>query len=989
MIARRRNRLALLAAVALQATPALLQAQTSGTWINPFGGSWTSPNNWNSFPSVPGDGGVATFPAGSWNSTIISLPSSPITLSRIELNGPSVYSTFNSGSLVFAGPAILDVNGNTQSNTWVNAFGGAHAVARIVTSSGLIKNGNGVLLAASFGSISGGITVNGGTLIAGANYPLSASNGTVTLNGGALFSSDFGRFVDVAVAIGAGGGTIISGSSNVQFNSDVTGDSTLTLGRTSFGGFTLRSSAAFSGQLYVNSQLELVNSGALPSLAKLDLADSLLLTNSTTVNFNRVPDTMPLYLRGALLQATGSSVNPGIETLGPATLEGAVTQIVSNQYLDLNFDSISRSGRAILSKGNSTFTLRITGAAPALSGSGAVSTADVGIIPWARSVQGGISPLTFDSGMLRPLNSLEFVGTVPSIVATYNLKLTSDATMSSPGAVNSLTVVPGSSSMNFAGAGTLSISSGAMFLQGSSGNTSTTIGVPIHFGSVEGIIHTSTTASTGTVTLAGPISGSGGVTVAGSVTLSGTSSYTGATTINGRVRLESDVNAGSPGPLGIDASPVVINFNNVTSTVAATPMNGITLYPAPGGTILFNRDLIVRSDNPAVADSLNLGSLTGGAGSAEISGNIQLDGPLSLVGSAKPGSEGFVVSGQITGSGRLVNPSYVTLTGDNTFTGGVVMGFATLTAGSDTALGAGTLWFTNVDGARLSASAPITLSNPIQLSAPARIGGTQPITLAGPIDLYGGSRILYVDNTATTTITGDISNGSLTKSGTGLLNVSRVRIPKLTVSVGTVRILPNGTASGTSRLQALTISASAVSQLDLTNNNLILDYTGDIGSMLSTVQQDLFTSRLMTSMPADGHALGYADNSLLGLTLFAGQAVDPTSILIKYTFTGDANLDGSVNAVDLSSLATNWQSSAQHWVAGDFNYDGSVNIADLYLLALNWGKGAGPVGSLSAALARVDLPSTPIPEPGKFLAALLSVVFMTRRCRRDRNSALN
>lgn len=986
MIVQQRSRVALLAAAALHAAPVLLHAQVSGTWINPYNGTWTNPSNWSSNPLVPGDGGVATLPAGSWGPTIITLPAPSVTLSRIEVSGPSPYSIFTSGTIAFTGPAIIDASGNSQSNTWVSPFNGAHSFGRMVSTSGLIKNGNGVLLTTSFGSISGGITVNGGTLVSGSNLPLAPSNGTLTLNGGALYHSDFSNFAGIPVAVGPGGGTMVSALGNVQITADITGDSTLTFGRGSAGSFQLRSAASFSGVLYSLGQLELVNNGAFPNLAKLDMTDSLLLTNTTTVNFNRLPDPMPLYLRGSALQGSGNSATPGVELIGPTTIAGGVSQVISNQYLDLNFSSISRTDRAVLSKGNSTFTLRITGAAPALSGSGTVGSADVGIIPWARSVQLGISPMTVDSGVVRPLNSLEFVGSVPSIVATYNLKLTSDATMSSPGTANSLTVAPGASSFNFSGNGTLSISSGAIFLQGSSGNTTTTIGVPIHFGAAEGIIHTSTSISAGTVLIAGPISGSGGLTVAGTVTLSGTSNYTGATSISGRVRLDHDVIAGSPGPLGADTSPVTIYSNNITSFTNASPLNGITLYPTPAGTIIFNRDLIIRSDNPAVADSLNLGSVTAGTGSAQITGNIQLEGPLSIIGLGKPGSAGFVVSGQITGPGRLAALSDVTITGDNSFTGGVVMNAGTVMIGSNTALGSGTVWFTNADGVRLGATVPVTLSNPIQLAAPARISGDQPITLAGPIDLYGGARTLFTENTATTTITGDVSNGSLTKSGAGLLEMSRVRLPKLTISSGTVRILPNGTASGTSRLQALTIAASALTQLDLTDNSLVLDYTGGIGSMLSTVQQDLLSGRLTTSLPAGGHTLGYADNAVLGLSSFGGIAVDSSSILIDYTFSGDANLDGMVNAIDLSSLASHWQQTSQFWTSGDFNYDGSVDIFDLYLLSTNWGSGVPAALPFASELAAMHLPSLWVPEPGGALLLLIELQLLHTIARKRRRN---
>ena len=51
---------------------------------------------------------------------------------------------------------------------------------------------------------------------------------------------------------------------------------------------------------------------------------------------------------------------------------------------------------------------------------------------------------------------------------------------------------------------------------------------------------------------------------------------------------------------------------------------------------------------------------------------------------------------------------------------------------------------------------------------------------------------------------------------------------------------------------------------------------------------------------------------------------------------GDANLDGKVNAADLNSLALSWRGNSAAWSDGDFNADGVVDAADLNALALNW-----------------------------------------------------
>ena len=71
--------------------------------------------------------------------------------------------------------------------------------------------------------------------------------------------------------------------------------------------------------------------------------------------------------------------------------------------------------------------------------------------------------------------------------------------------------------------------------------------------------------------------------------------------------------------------------------------------------------------------------------------------------------------------------------------------------------------------------------------------------------------------------------------------------------------------------------------------------------------------------------------------------VNPTSILMRYTQAGDADLDGQVGMTDFNALAGNFGGSGMYWWQGDMNYDGIVNALDLNAIAINWGQtGATP-----------------------------------------------
>ena len=160
---------------------------------------------------------------------------------------------------------------------------------------------------------------------------------------------------------------------------------------------------------------------------------------------------------------------------------------------------------------------------------------------------------------------------------------------------------------------------------------------------------------------------------------------------------------------------------------------------------------------------------------------------------------------------------------------------------------------------------------------------------------------------------------------------------------------PNSPA-GTIIARSLSIPSGMV--LDLTNNSMIIDYTG--ASPAQTVRDLLgsayafgaWSGQGLTSSTAGAStfpgktSLGWLDNNGGQFANFAGQPVDNTSILIKYTYAGDATLDGQVDVADLGVLASYWQSSGE-WSEGDFDYTAFVDINDLGILASNWQAGVG------------------------------------------------
>ena len=210
-------------------------------------------------------------------------------------------------------------------------------------------------------------------------------------------------------------------------------------------------------------------------------------------------------------------------------------------------------------------------------------------------------------------------------------------------------------------------------------------------------------------------------------------------------------------------------------------------------------------------------------------------------------------------------------------------------------------------------------------------------------------------------------------------------------------------AGGSLRTTTLTIDAAGGGRLDLTDQPMVVDYaTGQSpqaavrghlksGSGGGTWDGNGIHSSVATALPGR-RAVGYGEASeVLGLTgtntaQWNGQTVDASSLLLRGTVSGDANLDGVTNFNDLLALAKNYNVvGTGRWTTGDFNYDDNVNFVDLLSLAKNY-NAALPAGSIPGATAafQADLASAfaAVPEPSVVAFASVLTPLLMRRSRR-------
>ncbi len=113
-------------------------------------------------------------------------------------------------------------------------------------------------------------------------------------------------------------------------------------------------------------------------------------------------------------------------------------------------------------------------------------------------------------------------------------------------------------------------------------------------------------------------------------------------------------------------------------------------------------------------------------------------------------------------------------------------------------------------------------------------------------------------------------------------------------------------------------------------------------------------------------------------TSFDGQTVSNTDILVKYTYEGDANLDGIVNGDDYDLIDNGFNNDLTGWRNGDFNYDGVVNGDDYTLINNGFNnEGAGTLTIVAQDTAQVA--SVPEPTSLWLLAAGMASLLARRR----------
>ncbi|MGL7615782.1 autotransporter-associated beta strand repeat-containing protein [Salmonella sp. NW856] len=250
------------------------------------------------------------------------------------------------------------------------------------------------------------------------------------------------------------------------------------------------------------------------------------------------------------------------------------------------------------------------------------------------------------------------------------------------------------------------------------------------------------------------ISGSGQVVKSGDemLTLSGANSYTGGTTISGGTLVATNVEALGSGDV-TDNATLELNtggtFDNVISGSGQVVKSGdemLTLSGAnsyTGGTTISGGTLVATN-----VEALGSGDVTDNA-------TLELN-------------TGGTFDNVISGSGQVVKSGddALTLSGNNSYTGGTLISGGTLVASNVDALGSGDV----TDNATLEMNTGGDFDNAISGSGQVVKSGDETLTLSGANSYTGGTTIsggTLVANNVEALGTGDVTNNATLELNTG------------------------------------------------------------------------------------------------------------------------------------------------------------------------------------------------------------------------------
>ncbi len=962
-------------------------AQSNGTYSASGSSNWSTAGSWLG-GTIPDSNGVATFDnfRGQLTNATVTVDTTSRTLSQINFNQSfSMGIAASGGASIVMGSSGLTLNSIASlTSSPASFYNGVNAISAPITGTGdLIKIGTGNVALSGTNTFTGTIRLNEGALwlsassAAAQNTALGNLANAIEFNGGTLGVTGQTFTTSRSIIVNAGGATTRN-FANSTWNGTLTGGGLLNnqLGTLTLGGNV----SGFTGGIRVdNSTVTLSGTSALGGSSSIVVGGSLNVSNATTNVSNRL-NGRGIASFGGNVSYTGNASAASTESAGNLTLSSGTTTISvtpgTNQSATLTFSGLTREDRSIAyfrgtSLGSApaanVANVRFTNSPGTLIGGGGTTATNASILPFAIGSATGavtsgttISFVTWDGTTQRivPLNTTTGYATnLGNAASDDNVSLGANASVNIGGqTVNSLRF-GGAFTLAGGASDVLTVTSGAVL---STTNTAV-INAPLNFGANEGVVF-----SSGALTINGPISGTNGITKAGvgSLTLGANNTYTGTTTLtHGNTTVAGGVvtaDGSAPSVFGQDTS--AIRMHSSSNTV------GVPTRLWTTGNLVVNRNFDVKLGGAQVT---GIGTAGNSANeSLTFNGNVSLNAYspdiLSRYVTIEGGdniAESVTFNGDVSGNGglRAAFGSYTVLAGNNSYSGGTLIGLSSLTNGatnntlqvttetwdarSSTAFGTGTIFIHGsanttqpvlTTGLILSSgNGTNTFANDVMLTNGfARFGGTQALNLNGNITLNSGATnnsVISVESLAApVTINGNIAAGGLIKHGVGtlVLTGSKTYSGQTIVREGTLSVSSIGNGGTAGNLgQAPAASNYLVLSGNAVGNTGILNYTGngETTDRLLTLQgtggtiSANGTGALIFGNTTGTIGMGAGTQTINGVTLVANAGVIALSttaasqIVVGSTVTGSGTgipanttvTEVGANYVRLSTTGTN------------------------------------------------------------------------------------
>jgi hypothetical protein len=380
---------------------------------------------------------------------------------------------------------------------------------------------------------------------------------------------------------------------------------------------------------------------------------------------------------------------------------------------------------------------------------------------------------------------------------------------------------------------------------------------------------------------------------------------------------------------------IALNGNQTVGEITFNDTQSYAIVPGTGGALTIDD----TGDAGGVYPSISA-----------ISGNQSISVPVSLAAGLNVNvNTGSIlnINGNLTGVGGLIvggqgtlNLSGIDNYGDTNVTGGTLAVYGVVLSNNVTVAASANL---NVNGS-LSPSAALTADGSVKFGA--NSGDTVVARTLGSLSIGSGGTVALAANAnsnRTVLVTGALTIAGTSADWTGKLDLNDNDM-----------IVQNGN---------LTNIVSQIKEGFNASGGYWNGAGGIVSTSAATATNFLTTLGAIQNDNGDGTPL-YGSGAPYGL--FDGQNPGEAAVLVKYTYYGDADLNGVVDGRDYSRIDIGFREHLTGWVNGDFNYDGVVDGSDYSLIDNAYNFQGANLSALAMEMTAAPASSidASVPEPG-------------------------